>query len=353
MISDAIKQATSICIEYNIPFYLYQYPNNCDVVFYSNPSYRKGQWNGANTSDYFLIDFFSSELSETIGIKSEYNEYDTIEKSSELTENAIIKEYLRPYNKSTDRCCYELQCAELINRLKKRGGKTVLSKVVCGNLQNPKWVNIVEQYFNQLVHTFRYLYFTPDTGFWFGATPEILLNYTSGSDKFVTMSLAGTRNSQKDNSWDSKNLEEHDLVTNYIVETLSDLGINSNVKPSQNLIFGDIQHLCNIIEGEIGYNNPITVAKTLSPTPALSGYPVKDAMQDIKDLEQHPRLCYGGFVAVVTSKKTDAFVNIRCVHFDENSYCIYGGGGITAKSDVGTEWDETENKIKIIKNILS
>ncbi len=352
MISDAIKQAITICIDRYIPFFLYQYPDNDKIVFYSNPSYYKGQWDRTNVDGYFLISFFSPKLSDIVGIKNELDEYDTIALSLNCT-SKNLNEYLHPYNKSTDRCCYELQCAELIKRLKLRGGKTVLSKVVCGNSQNKSWSNVVEQYFNQLPHTFRYMYFTPDTGFWFGATPEILLNYVKGSDKFVTMSLAGTRNSQKDNSWDSKNLEEHDLVTNYIVETLSNLGINSNVKPSQNLIFGDIQHLCNIIEGEIGDNNPIEIAKILSPTPALSGYPVKDAMIDIKDLEQHPRLCYGGFVAVVTSKKTDAFVNIRCVHFDKESYCIYGGGGITSKSNIAMEWDETEKKIKIIKNILS
>lgn len=352
MISDKIKQAITICIDRYIPFFLYQYPDNDKIVFYSNPSYYKGQWDGTNVEGCFLISFFSPKLSDIVGIKNELDEYDTIALTPNFTAKKNI-EYLRPYKNSTDRNCYEKQCAELIKRLKLRGGKTVLSKVVCGNSQNKSWSNVVEQYFNQLPHTFRYMYFTPDTGFWFGATPEILLNYVKGSEKFITMSLAGTRNSEKCESWDRKNIEEHDLVTKYITETLDGMGIETKVSQYQNLHFGDIQHLCNYIEGEIGYNNPIEIAKILSPTPALSGFPVIDAIQDIEDLEDHPRLCYGGFVAVVTSKKTDAFVNIRCVHFDKESYCIYGGGGITSKSNIAMEWDETEKKIKIIKNILS
>lgn len=352
MISAAIKYAISLCIEEYIPFVAYQYPDCNDVVFYSNPSYRKGQWIGENTEDYFLIDFFSPELCDIVGIKCEFNEHKTISKLSYYTSQSDV-EYLHPHKKSTVRGDYEIQCAKLIEKLKSRGGKTVLSKVVCGNLHNQDWVNVLEQYFDKLPHTFRYIYFAPETGFWFGASPEILLNYRKGDDKFLTMSLAGTRKSQMNENWDEKNEEEHDLVTKYVVETLGNLEIKTQVFPYQNVSFGDIQHLCNIIEGEIGDNDPIEIAKCLSPTPALSGFPVEDAIKEIKELEEHPRFCYGGFVAVVTSQKTDAFVNIRCVHFDKDSYCIYGGGGITAKSDVATEWEETENKIKIIRNILS
>ena len=61
----------------------------------------------------------------------------------------------------------------------------------------------------------------------------------------------------------------------------------------------------------------------------------------------------GGYVGVTDSEGTHIFVNLRCVHFDEARYCIYAGGGITAKSESATEWDETSAKSQVLLNAIN
>jgi len=67
------------------------------------------------------------------------------------------------------------------------------------------------------------------TGCWIGASPELLLEASGNGVK--TMALAGTRAAGESREWDCKNLEEQQMVTDFISETLSGNGLDISISP--------------------------------------------------------------------------------------------------------------------------
>ena len=130
------------------------------------------------------------------------------------------------------------------------------------------------------------------------------------------------------------------------------MGLNVTIHPVENLKFGNIEHLCHRITSTFNNLSFLEILSKLSPTPALAGYPIRTALEDIRRYERHPRYCYGGYIALKNESGFRAYVNFRGAHFDKETYCIYSGGGITAESNAHAEWDEAESKIFKLKQIL-
>lgn len=344
MDNSVINQAINLCIQKNIPFVAYMLPNNNNLFFFSNPS-------STNHSTNFYISFFGEKESYPIKISNELNATDTIlqfANSSRLQEPEIA-----PWPTSTNYEAYKNQIEKIVCRLKTNNGKVVLSKVICGNANNIDWADITFNYFKLHPSTFRYIYFTTQTGCWIGASPEILINHDKTTDYFNTMSLAGTRKTNQNNlPWDKKNVVEHNFVTNYIVDILKSLGLNVKVHDYESLTYGKIEHLCNRITSSFNNISFFEILNKLSPTPALAGYPLEDSLDIITNTEEHPRYCYGGYVALDDPEKFMAYVNFRGGHFDTNKYCLYSGGGIVSDSIAELEWEETNMKIRTLKQII-
>ena len=185
------------------------------------------------------------------------------------------------------------------------------------------------------------------------SSPELLLKSDLSTGEFETMSLAGTRPaSEAGLQWDEKNMNEQHIVTEYICDTLRGLGLSYEVCGLETVTNGRVQHLRNIIKG-MGVDNPQSVAASLSPTPALGGFPVKEALADIETLELQPRRCYGGFLSIDTTDAYRAYVNLRCCQFDMRCYCLYAGGGITPMSNPEAEWDETVAKLSRLLPLMN
>ncbi|WP_295730835.1 chorismate-binding protein [uncultured Muribaculum sp.] len=231
------------------------------------------------------------------------------------------------------------------------GGKTVYSRRISDQHSVVGWGRTAFDYFGHFPDTFRFLFTTPDCGCWLGASPELLLRRDAGDSILTTMALAGTL---RDDSagWDAKNIEEHDYVTRFIVDTLADFSIKAEVAPAGEVRFGSIRHLCHRITAR--YSGPIVpLLNALSPTPALSGFPRDEALRLIGEVES-PRGLYGGYVGVNSPEGIRAFVNLRSVCFNPGGgYCAYAGGGITALSDASDEWLETEAKSAVLRRCIS
>lgn len=237
-------------------------------------------------------------------------------------------------------------------------GKVVLSRILCGSIRgwqnNDTWIDVAFKYFQYHPNTLRYIYYTPYTGGWIAASPELLLNVDKKSGQASTISLAGTRYKLKDKyTWDAKNIEEHNIVSQFISNELIRLGLSFEIRPVDDVHFGSISHLCDLISFNIGQLSPTTILDILSPTPALSGYPRPDALKIISNIEAHSRHCYGGYVSINSYQSFIAYVNLRCIHFHNSDYCIYAGGGITSQSIPDEEWYETEQKMHDLKQLLS
>ncbi len=348
MITPEIRKAINICIAKNVPFIAYALPGVDYFVFFSNPSSDNGR-----LEESVSISFFGKDNTDLVTVKKELDEYQTILLMSDksVMESPEISPWL--LGTSYMQYCAQVHC--IVNGLKKHGGKVVLSRVLCGSVGVIDWADVASEYFGAYPATFRYIYYTVETGCWMGASPELLLEHLFVDEKFSTMALAGTRSVDEcENEWDAKNVEEHDYVTGYIVKTLGSLGIKTVVSAAENLKYGTIEHLCHRIEAScppdgVSYED---VMRQLSPTPALAGFPVERAIRDIAEYEVHPRHCYGGFVSVRDSDGIHAYVNLRCVHFDLHSYCVYAGGGLTSMSVDSVEWAETESKVSVLKKIL-
>lgn len=209
-------------------------------------------------------------------------------------------------------------------------------------------------YCRRFPETYVFCFSTPKTGTWIGASPELLLE---GNDKEIhTMSLAGTRDAFMVNDWSKKNRDEQQIVTDYIKEVFLKHGLEPLCGESFTKRIGQaLEHICTPIRVKFkeGYklSNELleSFLKDLSPTPALCGYPKEKALKIIEEYENFDRGCYGGFCGIYNNQ-SDFTLNVvlRCASVEENRFCIYAGGGITAESISSAEWFEIEGKIRSV-----
>jgi isochorismate synthase len=220
-----------------------------------------------------------------------------------------------------------------------------------------------------------YCWFHPKVGLWLGATPETLLQVSN--KRFKTMSLAGTKNFEgtlKVN-WSSKEINEQKIVTDFIIEKLQTEISDLQVSDTETIKAGSLLHLRAIVSGRLNQKNQLhNILEKLHPTPAVCGYPTKEAKQFILANERYHREFYTGFLGEFNFKErrtrnsnkrnvennaytsvktvTNLFVNLRCMQLKEKKALIYIGGGITSDSIPENEWQETVYKSDTIKKAL-
>lgn len=229
-----------------------------------------------------------------------------------------------------------------VGRLKKRGGKTVLSRVVCGS-HHCDMASLAVSFFDAFPDSYRTIFHTPQTGSWMCASPELLYSIEHG--QLYTMALAGTRR-PCEAPWDVKNLEEHQMVADFVEKAISCQTTAYRRLPLGTLRYGAIEHLLTEFYADASQINLGMLKAQMHPTPAVGGFPRAEAMADIAELEGHKRNLYSGLIEFddQISGRRLCIVNLRCMQFNSDRYCIYAGGGITARSDAEAEWSETEAK---------
>lgn len=262
-----------------------------------------------------------------------------------------------PIPESTSKQQYQRRLEGLIETLNTRGmAKTVISRIISGE-NNCNWIDVAEDLWNAFPDSFGYLFYTPTTGAWLGATPEKLL-IAYPPNHFSTQALAGTLPADAD--WNVKNYEEQQIVVDYIEQILNDTKTPFKAIGPKEVVYGKIKHLSTSFAGLLNQEDSFGHAKLLldrlAPTPALAGYPKGDAFDDIDEIEDHERCCYGGYITVMNKEtgNINSYVTIRCVQFDPRTgkWAVYAGGGITPKSDPAVEWEETEAKASKLIEII-
>ncbi|RAJ16295.1 chorismate-binding protein [Olleya aquimaris] len=254
-----------------------------------------------------------------------------------------------------------------------------LKKVVLSRVQIQEFDKDIVQLFKNLLASYTtamvYCWYHPQVGLWLGATPETLLQVEG--KRFKTMSLAGTQSfsNSAEVTWKTKELEEQQLVTDYIVSNLKSSVSSLNVGKLETVKAGNLLHLKTKISGLLNPENGLlSVINILHPTPAVCGLPKHTAKEFILKNEGYNREFYTGFLGEInikqsksrntnrrnvennayTSIKTTShlFVNLRCLQIKNNQAHIYVGGGITKDSVPVQEWEETVAKTKTVKNLL-
>lgn len=209
----------------------------------------------------------------------------------------------------------------------------------------------IEKYPNNFV----YLCNTPESGTWLGCSPEILLS--GKENQWKTHALAGTKKiplTEDPISWDDKNLKEQSIVFDYIQDNLKKIGIDATSNIAQTIQSGDLVHLQSEFVFKINDSSKIgEVLSVLHPTPAVCGYPKKEALDIILKNEDYDRSYYSGFIGPYNiEKRTNLYVNLRCMQVFKNSFRLYAGGGIMPQSTIESEWQETEYKMQTISSII-
>lgn len=259
---------------------------------------------------------------------------------------------VQPWQTSTPHDVYLATTQWLIGQLKSRGGKCVRMRAICASGMRVDINAVISQLFDLFPDAFCHCYYTPRTGMWIGATPEVLAEFADGTVR--TMSLAGTRrHTPEAHSWDAKNVEEQAYVTDFIMSALRDAGLFPHAGATETLRYGAIEHICTRIEARMdGLEGAGDILDALNPTPAVAGMPQQTAISEIEEVEDAPRRCYAGYLACSDGTTLRAYVNLRCAQLSDRGWCIYAGGGITSSSDPAAEWRETEAKSAPLLKIL-
>ncbi|MDR7371419.1 chorismate-binding protein [Flavobacterium aquidurense] len=218
--------------------------------------------------------------------------------------------------------------------------------------------------FKRLIHlypsTFTYCFSHPEIGFWMGATPEQLLK--ASENVFETTALAGTQkaNSEAEISWQQKEKDEQQYVTDFIIKRLREVASSVNVTKPYSIKAGSIWHIKTDISGVLNDNSTLEeVIETLHPTPAVCGLPKKKAKAFIIENENYDRTFYTGFLGELNSSfahkavSSDLFVNLRSMQIKDNKAILYMGCGITKESIPEKEWEESVNKSMTMKRVLN
>jgi len=191
------------------------------------------------------------------------------------------------------------------------------------------------------------MFYSVETGFWIGASPELLLK--KGNKTYHTVSLAGTKTSNK--NWTEKEIHEQQCVTDYIEKCLKNTAKNIQITKPFDAKAGNLIHLKSELNFELNSDNEVgKIINKLHPTPAVCGIPKEKAKNFIQEIEKHNRDFYTGFIGLKSENSLNLFVNLRCMQVCKNNLALYIGGGIMENSIPEDEWEETENKSKTILN---
>lgn len=202
----------------------------------------------------------------------------------------------------------------------------------------------------------------PEFGTWLTATPEMLIEVDE-KGIFKTMALAGTQRFEPGKSlhevaWTDKEIEEQAMVSRYIINRLKEIRLREFVEEGPMTVrAANLTHLCSTFTVDTKETNfpnlGDVMLNLLHPTSAVCGMPKLPAIELIKEIEQHNRKFYTGFLGPVNiDNHTSIYVNLRCMELFDGKANLFAGAGVTAFSNPEKEWEETELKCNTLLNVI-
>lgn len=264
------------------------------------------------------------------------------------------QQHLFSFNKDVPKCYTKEKYIDLANCYLEQFKNDRALKAIFSRIKKIERKIKPEQLFDTLCESypdaFIYLVSSPFFGTWIGATPETLLHFENEIGN--TISLAGTRESNSGIEWTDKEREEQKYVTDFILETLVNLNIESiKMDGPKTVNVGPVEHLKTDFEFKLNSLQQVELIERIHPTPAVCGLPRNEALEIIEEIEEHQRDLYTGFIGEF-GLESNLYVNLRCAQIFENECYLYVGGGLTINSIPENEWVETENKAKTLLNII-
>lgn len=243
-----------------------------------------------------------------------------------------------------------------------------LNKIVVTHaleLESSNNFNIIESLANlRQKHPDCYIFLVSNNkeDYFIGASPERLLSIQD--HQLVTDALAGS-SARGDNDSDDqfygevllnsdKEKREHDAVTNFIIQCLSELELSPKKASLQLLKLSNIQHLWTPIYAQISSHlKPLQIISKLHPTPAVAGVPIKIACEEIKNQETFDRSLYAAPLGWIdTNGNCEFIVGIRSALIQKNKARLYAGAGIVYGSNPQQELAEIKLKFQALLEAL-
>lgn len=207
--------------------------------------------------------------------------------------------------------------------------------------------------------------FSPEGGpGFFGASPERLVSVEGR--EVETEATAGSigrgecpdedeelgsrlRNSEKD-------LHEHRLVAEDIVERLRPLSESVEAEETEMLRLENVQHLRTPVTARLRRtedHTALSIAEALHPTPAVGGLPPEESLRTIRETEGFERGWYAAPVGWVDADGDGCFaVGIRSAVAEGSTVRPFAGAGIVGDSDPDDEWDEINLKYEPVLDLF-
>jgi menaquinone-specific isochorismate synthase len=152
-----------------------------------------------------------------------------------------------------------------------------------------------------------------------------------------------------------KDIAEHNFVVEHIKVSLS--GFSNEIEIHNNLSIkklSNIQHLHTFVTAKLENNfSMFNLLKELYPTPAICGSPKDAALRVIKKSENFRRGLYSGIIGFFNFDNEGEFVvALRSAVSTGTKIVAYAGSGIVNNSDPGSEFSETELKLKPVMTLF-
>ena len=241
--------------------------------------------------------------------------------------------------------------------------KVVLSRqteLICEQKVN-QW-DLINQWQEANPNSFHFAFQFSKNHAFIGCSPERL--FCREKNRLKTEALAGTVNRGREPREDAilrqsllsdKKIDrENYLVQEFIVANLKRLKAEVVCSEAHVMQLRNVQHLRVEINAQLNaQTSDAELLHKLHPTPAVGGVPKLPALQFINDKEHYNRGWYAGTVGYLRADKSDFSVAIRCALLSSNRIKLFAGAGIVVGSIADQEWQELENKIHTIADILS
>lgn len=200
-----------------------------------------------------------------------------------------------------------------------------------------------------------------------GASPERLLSIlaTNQGKCLTTDALAGSAQRGNTAIEDQKIAKqllntpkeryEHQVVVEFIVQQLMELGLTPEFDTSPQLLrLANIQHLHTPIQAYLPDGlSPLTLVQRLHPTPAVAGLPRPAASQLLKATESFDRELYAAPIGWIDADGNSEFaVGIRSALIDGRQARLFAGAGIMAQSNPRRELAEVKLKLQALLGTL-
>lgn len=177
----------------------------------------------------------------------------------------------------------------------------------------------------------------------FGATPELLV--ALDGTHLSSEALAGScrrEQSMFDSADSEKNVHEHQIVVKAIHETLAPLCASLDVGLTRVRHLRRVSHLATAFAGRLlEPRHLLEVAEKLHPTPAVGGWPRREALACLAEVEPETRGWYAGPIGYFDCRGDGELrVALRSAVVRGSRARIYAGAGIVAGSEPAAELAE-------------